>query len=260
MTPGSGSALYEGLVVHHRRVAPAHRFRYPLYMLWLDLAELSHLTATLRLFGAERRRVVSFRAADHLDGAGRLERQLVDLVTAAGVPWPGGPVRVLTHARVLGYVFNPVTFFFCYDTDQRVRAVVAEVNSTFGDRHAYVLPAAPGAEGGGRVAWRAKKVMHVSPFQSLDGTYAFSIEPPGERARIRIALTVGGARRFDATLALERRPLTDASLGRMLARYPLMTVQVIGAIHWEALRLWRKRAPFWSQPPYDPESARKGVA
>ena len=169
-------------------------------------------------------------------------------------------MRLLTSCRVAGYVFNPISVFFCYDADEHLALVVAEVSNTFSDRHAYVLPVTAGTRTGRTYAWDEKKVLHVSPFYPLDGTYHFEIEPPAGRTRIRIDYTCGAERWFTATLSLGREPLTDRTLARMLLRYPLMPARVVTAIHWEAIRLWWKRAPFRTRPPYDPEAARRGAS
>jgi DUF1365 family protein len=250
-------------------------------MLLLDLDEIPQLARSLRLFGHNRRAVVSFRDADHLGERGRSTRDnLRAFVEQRGACWPGGPVRVLTHARVLGYVFNPVSFFYCHAPGEPEPAlVVAEVHNTYGERHCYLLDArvdeaaaardaAPGgdvqwgspAEGADRLGrWRTKKVFHVSPFFSLDGSYAFALSAPAARLDVRIALEVRGETQFASRLRLERRPLTDATLAAMLVRYPLMTAQVIARIHWQALRLWLKGVPFRGKPPYDPARARRNT-
>jgi DUF1365 family protein len=262
------SGLYAGIVTHRRLGGPAHRFGYPIYMFLLDLDELDRLDGTLRLWGRNRRRVTSFRDSDHFrDGSRTVLDNLRAAVEGEGHEWPGGQVLLLTHCRVIGYVFNPVSFYYCFDRDGRLGVVVAEVNNTFGDRHAYVLPAAdalpPGPTGGvvpSRFAWKEKKVMHVSPFFPLDGSYLWQFSLPGERLDVRIDVTVRGERTFTAALALTRQELSDAAIARALVRYPLVTAKVIGAIHWEALKLWWKGAPFHPQPAYDPEAARRGVS
>jgi DUF1365 family protein len=263
------SAIYFGTVTHERFVGPRHRFRYPAALFLLDLAELPELDTRSRLFGWNRRRPVAFRDRDHLGDPQRAASENVrTFVEAHGEPWPGGRVLLLTNCRLFGYVFNPLSLFYCYDTAGTLALVVAEVNNTFGDRHAYLLPAsraqratAPGAVGPLRLSWREKKAMHVSPFLSLDGTYAFTLEPPSDRVRARIDLAVGDVPQLSATLALEApEPIDDRAVALMLLRYPLETIKVIGAIHWEALRLWRKGAPFRSRPPYDPEAARRRPA
>jgi hypothetical protein len=265
----SASAIFTGLVTHERFAAPPHRFRYPVCLYLLDLDELPELDRRLRLFGWNRPRPASFRDGDHLGDPGRsLAGNLRAFVESQGQRWPGGRVLALTNCRVFGYVFNPLSLFYCFDGEGALRAVVAEVNNTFGDRHPYLLvvpdreppeSCRPGDRP--RFTWREKKVMHVSPFLSLDGTYVFDLEAPSDRVRVRIDLTAGGATQLSATLALDRRmELSDAAIARSLLRYPFETMKVIGAIHWEALRLWRKRAPFWSRPPYDPDAARRRPA
>jgi hypothetical protein len=246
------SALYRGFVTHRRSCGPEHGFRYALYMCLLDLGELGALDARLRLFGHERRRPLGFYDADHLDGsAAPLPEALRALFDREGIRWPGGRVELLTHCRVLGHVFNPISVFYCYDARDELGAVVAEVNNTFGDRHPYLLPVE-----NGRAVWRRKKLMHVSPFFSMAGSYHFELPAPGPRLEAVVDLTRGGRTELATRLSLERQPLDDAHLARALIRYPLVTLKVVAAIHWQALRLWAKGAPFRSQPRYDPEAAR----
>jgi DUF1365 family protein len=250
------SALYRGEVVHRRLEGPKHGFRYPVYLHLLDLDELEDLDRDLRLFGHDRPRPVAFRDSDHLGDPRRPLRANVEaFLRESGSGLRPGRIEILTHCRVFGYVFNPVSFIYCYDEGDRLAAVVAEVNNTFGERHPYLLE----VDGESRV-WVEKKVFHVSPFFPLDGSYRWEVPEPGPALRIRVDLTRGGRPALAARMSLARLPLTDASLARALLRYPLMTGQVIGAIHWEALRLWWKRAPFWTKPPYDPEAARGGPA
>jgi DUF1365 family protein len=233
----------------HRRLTPfAHGFRYRLSMYSLDLDELGLLNGRLRLFGVDRARPVSFRRGDHLADVRALVRD-------HGVDEPIARIELVTNCRVFGYVFNPVSFFFCYadDTDRPV-AIVCEVNNTFGERHAYVL-----ATGVGPGEWRAKKVFHVSPFFTLDGTYRFRFAIGRERLDAGIDLYRDGVPQFVSHLRLSRRPFTDAEVLRALIRQPLVTLKVITAIHWEALRLWWKGAQYHHKPAYDPESARRST-
>ncbi len=254
MSGAVGSALYTGTVMHRRTTGPGHRFRYPVYMLLLDLDELASLDRRLRLFGYNRQRPVAFFDRDHMGDPALLARtNLERLFEQHGMEPPGGRVLLLTHCRVFGYAFSPVSFYYCYEPAGSLRAVVAEVNNTFGERHPYLLEA-----DGPRRVWLEKKVFHVSPFFPVEGSYRWEIPEPAERLRIRVDLLRSGSHWLRARLWLERRPLTDASLLRALLRYPMMTLQVISAIHWEALRLWIKGTPFWTKPPYDPEAARGG--
>jgi hypothetical protein len=251
------SRLAEGIVSHRRVEGPAHDFRYAVFMTLLDLDELPELDARLRLFGHRRHRPLRFVDADHFDRSPVGVREALErVVRAEGHAMPRGRVEVLTNCRVLGYVFNPVSFFYCYDDAGRLAVVVAEVNNTFGDRHSYVLPVEAG-----RFEWRRKKLMHVSPFNPPDaGTYWFEAPPPGERVEVSIDLTRAGETVVATRLSLATRPLTDGALALALARFPLMTAKVTAAIHLEALRLWWKGAPFFSRPPYDPQAASGGPA
>jgi len=260
------SALAEGWVSHRRLEDPVHGFRYRVFMLLLDLDELPVLDARLRLFAHERRGVLAFRRRDHLDGGvGSLRAGLAARVRAEGLELPRGRVELLTHPRVFGHVFNPVSFWYCYDEGDRLALVVAEVNNTFGDRHSYVLPVASAREvatdGVTAHEWRHKKLMHVSPFMAPDaGSYRFEVAPPAGRIEVAIDLTRGGEPSLRARLSLSRLSLTDRAIASALVRYPFVTLKVVAAIHYEALRLWAKGAPFWSRPPYAPQAARRGPA
>ena len=251
------SSLCEGWVSHRRTDRPGHGFRYPVFLTLLDLDELSGLDRRLRLFGHNRRRPVAFRDADHLEaGPGGVRSDLRRTVRAAGHEMPGGRVEILTNCRILGYVFNPISVFSCYDEVDRLALAVGEVNNTYGDRHSYVLPGEdPGFDGS------TKKLMHVSPFLQPDaGTYRWQVPAPSERVALGIDLTRAGEVVLAARLSLARKPLTDRALLSALLRYPFMTLQVIAAIHFEALRLWGKGARFWDRPAYDPDLARGGPA
>ena len=236
-----------GQVMHHRLQPWGHGFRYRLALFRLDLDELPRLSRVLRLMGVERARPLTFRAADHLSTDDVRAR-----VRTAGVTAPVTRMELVTSLRIFGYVFNPVSFFFCYGTDEALLAVVCEVNNTFGQRHVYVLPADEGQS-----VWHEKKVFHVSPFFTLDGTYRFEFQVGREHLEARIDLYRGGEAQFVSRLSLDRRPLTDASLLRMLVGYPLLTLRVIAAIHWQALRLWWKGAVYHPVPAYAPETARQ---
>jgi DUF1365 family protein len=250
VSPAYRSSLLVGRVMHHRLGPFDHGFRYPIYLHRFDLDELPRLDRELRLFGVNRARPVSFRHGDHLGTPGSGVR--------ANVEGPIGRIELVTQCRVFGYVFNPVSFFFCYGEDDTLKAVVAEVHNTFGERHCYVLPAEAGIARGSRAArvWRDKKAFHVSPFLTLDGTYRFQFEISDEHLDVRIDLHRAGRPVFVSRLALDRRPLTDRTLAGVLARYPLMTLRVIVAIHWQALWIWLKGAAYIPKPTYDPDEAR----
>jgi len=247
------SAIYHGWL-EHRRLAPRpHAFRYRLFMLYLDLAELESVFRGRWLWSTRRPAVARFERRDHLgDPSQPLDDAVRDLVAERTGRRPSGPVRLLTHLRYFGYVFNPVSFYYCFDPQERaLEAVVAEVNNTpWGERHCYVLP--PTVPGRLWLRARSAKAMHVSPFHPMDLAYDWRLSMPGNAAIVHMGLRPAGslddAPIFSATLALKRRPLGGAALAGVLLRFPFMTTRVIGAIHWEALRLWIKGVPVHDHP------------
>lgn len=249
------SSLLVGRVMHERLSPQRHGFRYRLYMHRLALDELPELAAGLRLLGINRHRPSAFFESDHLGATpGTLRRRVEAVLRDHGINRTIGAVELVTHCRVFGHVFNPVSFFFCYGDDESLAAVIAEVNNTFGESHAYVLTPDPAT---GTTA-TAKKVFHVSPFMTLDGTYRFAFDVSPEHLDVRIDLLRQGKPVFVSRLSLSRRPLTDRSLALAIVRYPLVTLAVVGRIHWQALRLWWKGATYYPKPPLDPEAARTG--
>jgi hypothetical protein len=235
--------------VRHRRFRPvAHAFELPLFMTYLDLAELDEVFRGRWLWSARRPALARFRREDHLgDPELPLDQAVRDLVAERSGRRPDGPIRLLTHLRYAGFGFNPVSFFYCWDRAGRLDSVVADVTNTpWKERHQYVLPAG-GARG--RLRFLTPKEFHVSPFMEMELDYAWTLGEPGERLALRIENRApGGARLFDAVLALRRREITGASLAAALARFPLMTLQVVAAIYWQAFRLRRKGAPTFAHP------------
>jgi len=245
------SAVYEGMV-RHRRLAPvAHAFRYSLFMLYVDLAELPRLFDGRWFWSTSQPNLAWFRRADHAgDPQVPLDESVRDQVEAATGRRPTGPIRLLTHLRYFGYVFNPVSFYYCFDhEDRRVDTIVAEVTNTpWGERHCYVLDGSLDEGRGRHHRYRFGKRFHVSPFMPMEVDYDWRFDMPGERLMVHMVNLRSGSRFFDATMVLARRELTAVSLARTLVQYPFMTARVIGAIHWQALRLWIKRCPFYSHP------------
>jgi DUF1365 family protein len=248
------SYVYRGTVVHARRAPVENVFRYGVAFYLLDLDELGLLDARLRLFGNERRRLVTLRSGDHLGDPRKPLRANVDeLFAARSIRPPSGRVLLLTSLRVAGYVFNPVSFLYCHDDDGALRAIVAEVSNTFGEMHPYLLTDERRVADPGGLAYVHPKEFHVSPFMGLDADYRFRFSPPAERLFARVDEHDATGRFFSSTLAgTEREPLTDGAILRTLARHPLASAGVVGRIHLQALRLWRRGAPFHRKPPYVP--------
>lgn len=244
------SALYAGTVMHARPGRVRHRFRYRVESLLLDLDELPEIDRRLATFSVERGNLFSFRARDHGPRDGSPLRPWIESAFAdAGRPLDGGRILALCFPRVLGYVFNPLTIYWAYRPDGRLAGVLYEVKNTFGDQHGYLIPADPERAPGTPLIQAADKCFHVSPFLPIEGGYRFRVDEPGERLRVLIRL-VGpdGADRLVATQTGIRRPLTDANLLASLATHPWNTAKVTLGIHWEALKLWRKGAPFHPRP------------
>jgi DUF1365 family protein len=215
----TASALYEGWVRHRRYQPVEHEFRYRLFMSYFDLDELPELLDRVPLWSARRPAPAWFRRSDYLDIGHE------------------GPVRVLTHVRTFGYLFNPISLYYCFDrAGERVEKVLAEVTNTpWGERHVYAL------EGLDSVT---SKRLHVSPYLGMDADYRIRMTPPGEQLRVHVDSHRDGVVDFDATLALQRRELSPWPL----LRYPFMTARVTAGIYAQALRLWRKRAPYHPHP------------
>lgn len=242
------AALYPSRVMHRRLVAPLYRFVYHVfYVLW-DIDRIDEALRPLRLFSRNRFNVLSFHDRDHgAQQPGRLRAWAEDLLRGAGLAPDGGRIRLLAFPRLFGFAFNPISIWYCDRADGRLLAIIAEVRNTFGERHSYVL-ASDGREQPYEQMHEKTKRFHVSPFFDLVGLYRFRFEAPGERYRVVIHETRDGTPILDATLAGERRALTDAAILAQVARMPLMTVKVVAGIHWEALKIWLRGARFHKKP------------
>ena len=235
------SALYTGEVFHRRLRPRQHRLRYRAFWLLLDLDEVKAVDARLRLFSVNRPNLFALDERDHGDGSGRpLRTQIAELLAREGVDIGAGPIRLLTMPRVLGYVFNPISLYFCHRADGALAAMVYEVTSTFRERHAYVLPVS-GADGArGWIRQETRKRLFVSPFMGMDMRYVFRGATPAQTLHLAIDGLDPAGRLIATAMNGRRRPLTDAALLRVALAIPLLTLKVTAAIHWEALKLWLK--------------------
>jgi DUF1365 family protein len=231
-----------GRVAHRRFRGPADALEHRVWQLALDLDELDLVDRRLRLLSRNRRNAVEIRDADHLPEPARdLAAGVRAVLAGMGLDAARLSVTLVANPRVLGYVFNPASFYLFRDGD-RLAAVLVEVHNTHGERHLYPLLPGPD-EAPDRVAAGMAKAFYVSPFLGMDGSYRVHVRDERDRLVISIEEHEGGARMLTATLVLERRPLTDRALLRLLLRRPLMTQRTIGWIHWHALRLWLRAAP-----------------
>ncbi|ODU62538.1 MAG: hypothetical protein ABS99_00340 [Acetobacteraceae bacterium SCN 69-10] len=231
------SGLYRGVVAHRRFRPVGHRLRYRIFQLLLDIDELPGLSSRLRLFGHNRAGLVSFHDRDHLARTAEPLRAQVERLLAEAELEGGGRIQVLCMPRILGHAFNPISVWWCHDREGALTAVLYEVNNTFGQRHTYLVPAR--AEAGVLVQDCAKQ-FYVSPFFGMDMHYHFRLTPPGEALALFIRATDKTGTMLTASFSGKRAPLTDTSLLRAVLGHPLLALKVVGAIHWEALKLWCK--------------------
>lgn len=254
--PVAAGTLYPGKVMHQRLNPFGHRFSYTVFSLLVDIDRLGELARMSRLLSVNRPGILSFREGDHVEEGGETLRQFVDrLLARAGVEKPAARVLLLAYPRMFGYVFNPLATYFAYDAEHRLVAIIYAVRNTFGERHSYVAPVLPGEENPAGIRQTRTKVFHVSPFMEMGLRYHFRILPPGKTVRVRIHETAGSEPLLAATFNADAAPLTDRNLARYLLKFPLMTLKVMGGIHWEALKLWLKGARFHKSPPPPPAAS-----
>jgi DUF1365 family protein len=226
------SKLYAGAVTHRRIRPRAHYLRYRAFWMLIDLDDLSSLHSGLRLFSYNRFNLISFHDADHGDTSGRsLRPQVEQSLAREGIAPPSGAIKLLCMPRVFGYVFNPLSIYFCYDASGALQAVLYEVRNTLGERHTYVLPV---EDPSGVIEQQCPKTFYVSPFLDMDLRYRFRLTICDERVSVAVTASDRGGPQLAAALTGTARTLSDRTLARLLVGYPLLTLKVIFAIYWHA--------------------------
>jgi DUF1365 family protein len=243
------NSIYFGSVIHSRLRPKKHRLRYRAFWLLVDIDTIDALAGRLRLLSRNRFNLFSIHDRDYGDEPGGSLREQVDSALAkAGREPCADRVLLLTMPRILGYVFNPLSVYFCYAADGRLKTMIYEVHNTFGGRHKYVLSVHEAAAR--TVQQTCDKTFHVSPFMAMDVSYAFEVSPPGERIVVAIQGRDKGGPIINTVLSGQRKHLSDASVLRAFLSIPLLTLKVTLAIHWEALRMWLKGFRVFHHPAY----------
>lgn len=253
--------LYSLHVMHRRHVAPLYRFVYKIFSVLFDIDQLDALHRRHGLFSHNRFNVFSVHDADHGRGeVGGLRRWAEEICATQGIALAGGRIRLLAQPRMFGWAFNPVSFWYCEHADGTLRAVIAEVRNTFGEKHSYLLSSASqrvGASAGlplpYAVVLEKEKCFHVSPLFDLVGRYHFKFGEPGEQLAVQLNETREGVPLIDTAMAGQARPFSDAEIVRQVVRMPVQALKVLIGIHWQALKIWSRGARFHKKP--NPPSA-----
>ncbi len=250
------AVLYSLRVMHRRRVAPLYRFVYKIFSVLFDIDRLDELARTRKLFSHNRFNLLSFHDKDFARGeVGGLRRWAEETCASQGIALAGGRIRLLAQPRMFGWAFNPVSFWYCEHADGSLRAVIAEVRNTFGEKHSYLLSSASLNENASAgqplpygVVLEKDKCFHVSPLFDLVGRYHFTFDAPGARLRVLLNETREALPLIDTAMVGEARPFSDAEMLRQVVRMPVQALKVLFGIHWQALKIWLRGARFHKKP------------
>ena len=236
------SRVYTGKVVHKRLTPKHHAFKYSVFSLCLDVDEIDRLTSSLRFFSRNGWNLFSFHDRDHgnRDGS-QVAVQARHLLGEAKMDAAGTRIELLCYPRLFGFVFNPLSVYFCYGADNQLGAIIYEVTNTFGERRSYVIAVADAVDGA--VSQHCGKQLYVSPFTGNEGSYDFHVVAPSDRVVVGVAFRQSGVAVLKTYFTGARGPLSDWRIAALLIRYPLMTLKVVAGIHFEAARLWLKGIP-----------------
>ena len=253
------SCIYEGQVRHRRFSASSHEFNYKLYMVYIDLDELDGVFDKRWFWSSKRTAIARLKREDYIgDSSVSIKHAVNKRVLEETGDEIEGPVRMLTHLRYFGYVFNPVTFYYCFDkTDTYVKTIVAEITNTpWKERHSYVLNVKDMDE---KLQFDFSKEFHVSPFMQMEMQYDWRFTQPGEKLNVHMINMDKDKKMFDATLQLNRKEISSFQCARVLMLFPLMTLKVITGIYWQALKLFLKKVPVYDHVKIIKNKTERGV-
>jgi len=245
------SGIYIGHVRHRRFLPIENSFRYALFLVLADLAEMEQAFRASPFWSVNRFNLACFLRKDHFGDPGTpLETSVRSLVESKTGKRPTGPIRLLCHFRYFGHCFNPASFYYCYNPEgTRLETIVVEIHNTpWGEVHCYVLDESQSLASPPYQQHELEKEFHVSPFMAMDMHYHWRFREPGETISVHMESFQESKKFFDATLTLRRREITGSLLNRVLWTYPPMTLKVTAMIYWQALRLRLKKAPFYAHP------------
>lgn len=245
------SCIYIGDLHHHRYLPKENLFNYTVFFMFLDLAELPQIFAGRWFWSVGRANIANFNRADYLGPADiPLDQAVRNRVEKVLGDRPAGPIRMLTHLRYFGHCFNPVSIYYCYDTDDlKVEYIVAEITNTpWQERHSYVLGEKQNQDIGDRKRYLFNKAFHVSPFMDMDFRYDWNFVEPTDSLDIHMINYKQDKKFFEAILSMRRREITGPALSGVLLRFPAMTMKVLTMIYWQAFRLWLKKIPYYDNP------------
>ena len=243
--------IYNG-VIRHRRYTPfEHFFSYPLFMVYVDISKVNKILETSLIWNINKPALISFYRKDyHGEPTKPLDKAVRDTIYKKTGKRINGPIRILTHLRYFGFCFNPVSFYYCFNTsDSKLEMIMAEVTNTpWNERYSYIIDKKMLSGSKKNLVAELEKKLHVSPFWGMDHQYEWLFSEPDESLLVNMKNFKSGMKVFDATLTMKRKALTIKNLLISVLRFPFITLLVVYRIHWQALKLWIKKAPFFPHP------------